>query len=126
METYQGESNRILVQIKDMDGIVIDPSVAVLHDLHIFIIHRVSFEVIAKYSKLPTTGFSPVNYVSEPIPNVDFKVECILESTHTTEAQQGLYEIQVDGYFANTKFKSGYQLVTWKGILMNINPATNG
>jgi hypothetical protein len=125
METYQRESHRLLVEITDMDDNVIDPSGAVVHDIQVFIIHRASFKVVGKYSKIPATGFKSITYVEEP--NVgDYLAECILDASQTVDAQQGMYEVQIDSYFADDKFETGYQLVTQKGILMNLNPATNG
>ncbi len=125
IDTYQGESDRILVEIKDGDGIVIDPSAGALSDMRVFIVHRVSFEVIAQFSKVPATGFTVFSVVQEPSAG-NYKAECILNSSKTIESQQGMYEIQVDLYVPDAKFEGGAKIFRQKGILMNLNPAING
>lgn len=125
IDTYQRESNRLLVELTDLDDNVIDPQAAAVHDIQVFVIHRTSFECIGKWSKIAATGFKDISYVEEPDPG-DYLVECILDSSQTEQAQQGMYEVQVDVYFSDAKFETGYQVVTEKGILMNVNPASNG
>lgn len=125
ISTYQGESHRLLVEIKDGNGTVCDPDAAAFSDIRIYVVNRSTFKVVAKYSKTVQTGYTQFNVVEEPTSG-DYKAECILNSSQSQEAQQGLYEIQVDLDIPDVKFEDGVQTIRQKGILMNLNPATNG
>ena len=125
IETYQGESHRLLVQIKDSEGVVINPSAGAIHDIRIYLVHRSTFKVTAMWSKQAAAGYALLNTVQEPAPG-DYKAECILNEAQSIEAQQGMYEIQIDLYVPNDKFDSGMQVFRQKGILLQLNPAVNG
>jgi hypothetical protein len=125
IESYQGQSDRLLVEIKDANGTIIDPSAGALSDVRVYVVHRVTFEVVAKFAKVTATGYTVFDVVEEPASG-DYKAECILDSSLTQEAQQGVYEVQVDLYLPDAKFEDGVQVIRQKGILMNLNPATNG
>jgi hypothetical protein len=115
----------LLVELKDGNGTVIDPSSGAIYDVQIFAVHRTSFEVIGKWAKRAATGFTTLSVVEEPASG-DYKAQCIMNTAQSIQAQQGLYEIQVDLYIPNGLFDPPYELKTQKGILMNLNPATNG
>lgn len=125
IDTYQGESHRLLVEIKDGNGTVCDPGAAAFSDIRVYILHRVTFKVVAKYSKVSQTGYTQTTVVEEPNSG-DYKVQCILDSSQSREAQQGLYDIDIELDIPDARFEDGVQTIRQKGILMNLNPATNG
>lgn len=125
IEEYQGASHRLLCEFKDSDGVVIDPAAGALSDIRVYVVHRTSFEVVAKYSKVSTTGFTQFEVVEEPT-NGDYKACCYLDASLTQNAQQGMYEIQFELDSPNDNFENGVQTFRMNGILMNLNPAVNG
>jgi hypothetical protein len=125
IETYQGESHRILVEIKNGSNNVLNPGDAGISDLRVYIVHRVSNEVIAKFGKVAQTGYTLLTTVEEPDP-ADYKAQCIFNASQSQESQQGMYEIQIDMDIPDERFEGQVKTFRQKGILMNLNPAVNG
>ena len=123
MNEYQGNSNRLLVEIKDSGGTVINPTPDVVFtNIEVFVVHRTSNKIAAQYSIPAKTGFKTATVVDED----GLKLACVLDTDDTINAQQGSYEAQVDTYIADVNFEGGKMLKREKGILFTINPAVNG
>lgn len=118
IQTYQGESHRLIVTIKDSGGTTLNPESG-FSNIIVYILHRSTYEIIAKYSIQTLSGYSTATVDSDT-------VICILDSSQSKEAKQGLYEVQVDLMIADAGYEDGVKIIRQKGVLMQLNPATNG
>jgi len=128
---YQGGSNKLQIWIRDSGGAMVDPSSATFLNVDVFVVHRVTNDIIAKFttlSPLPVDDKLPWKAMTTEDIGEDAGVQgvCILDTADSLNAKTGNYEVQVDAYVYDPEFDDNKRLLRSKGILIAINPAVNG